>query len=143
MRLANSLYGEGDMTRNAGRHVDAVRAPLAVIAISAWIMMLLLAGHTAASDAYTGPFCTKAKLAAFGGFCQSNKVSETRRAVGRSEGGFTAIYIYATNGEELANKCESEGCEVGTGYLKHEDTVVGVIENIGAHAHYYYGYLYH
>lgn len=94
------------------------------------------------SSAYEGPFCYGTKLKARGGFCQSRKEPNTRRAIGRSEGGYTAITIDATNGESLRKECETVSCSVSTGYLKQKDEVVGVIENIGEHEHPYYGYLY-
>jgi hypothetical protein len=122
--------------------LQRTRLALVTIAFAA-AAVGLLAGTTTGSAAYTGPFCTKVKLAALGGYCESNRVSETRRAVGKSNAGYTGIYIYATNGEELSKYCYEEGCEVGTGYLKHEDTVKGVIENVGDHEHTYEGYLYH
>ncbi len=125
--------------RSSGRHARVV----SVVTALAVATLILLAGNVAISSAYEGVFCHKVKLAGNGGYCQSNEETETRRAVGRSEGGYTGIYIYATNGEEKANYCYTESCEVGTGYLAHDDTVAGVIEDVGANSHIYYGYLYH
>lgn len=102
----------------------------------------LLAGPVASGSAYEGPFCNHEKLAALGGFCQSLKRQNIRRAVGRSEGGFTEIEVDGNNGEYRNNLCETESCEVGTGYMKVKQEGRGVITNIGDHTHYYYGYLF-
>jgi hypothetical protein len=102
----------------------------------------LLAGPVASSSAFEGPFCSPHYLDALGGFCQSLKRENVRRSVGRSEGGYTEVYIYGVNGEQREKGCEFESCEVGTGYMAHKQDGVGVIENIGDHGHTYYGYLY-
>jgi hypothetical protein len=102
----------------------------------------LLAGPVASSSAYEGPFCSNVKLKALGGWCQSNKVSNVRRAGGRSEGGYTLVAIYGVSGEKRQASCETAGCEVGTGYLSYKQEGRGLIENIGLHEHKYYGWLY-
>jgi hypothetical protein len=120
-------------------HMTQSSSRLLTLTLCVTALVMLGSMMAATALAYEGPFCTHVKLGS-GGSCKSSTVSSIRRAVGRSEGGSTEIVVANQYGEST-NRCREISCEVGTGYLK-SGTGWGEVVNIGAVAHYYYGYLY-
>jgi hypothetical protein len=116
------------------RRVPALVAATVIAATASWAIAV------SPSVAYTGPFCSNVNLGP-GGFCNSNTVSNVRRAIGKAPGGLTHVYILTGAGEK-AGRCYISGCTADTGYLSFDSTGSGSVDNSGSGTHTYSGYLY-
>jgi hypothetical protein len=95
----------------------------------------------AISPAYTGEFCYGVLLND-GNTCTSNTESNIRRAIGHGSD-YTFIEVDG-GGLNKSGSCKSDGCTADTGYLSHDVTGHGIIENSGpcnCNGD-YFGYLY-
>ena len=108
-----------------------------------FVALALCAVWAAKAWAYQGPFCNHVYLHSHTQHCNSNTVSNIRRATGRSDSAYTLIYLYATGFKTLEGDCEIHGFMTGTTYEPVEVTGHGeIIDAFGGGDSYYYGYLY-